>query len=320
MTPEMEFQVSPGPHLWRGRSVSRIMYLFLLALLFPAAAGVYYFGYRALSMMFVSVVFAVLTEYLAKKLRGRPFVMDGSTVVVGLILALVLPPTLPLWMAAVGSVFAVAIVREAFGGLGHNIFNPALGGRVFLVACFATEMTTWVKPMAFAADAITTATPLSESVVWSWRLAARLALYKDMLLGNIAGSIGETSALMILIGGIILLVFKIIDWKVPLTFVGTVAVLSLAMGRDPVVDILGGGLLFGAFFLATDYVTSPLTYRGRIIFCVGCGVLTMVIRQFAGSPEGVAYSILFMNAVTPLIDRYVKVRPYGLQRGVERSA
>jgi electron transport complex protein RnfD len=180
-------------------------------------------------------------------------------------------------------------------------------------------MTTWIKPMGFAIDTIITTTPLDGNFVWSWRWAARLALYKDMFLGNTAGSIGTTSALLILIAGGILLTLKIIDWRVPLAYVGTVAVLSLAMGVDPILQMLAGGLMLGAFFMATDPVTSPITHRGRIIFAVGCGVLTIIIRLFGGMPEGVFYAILFMNAVTPLIDRYVKVRPFGFQKVVQSA-
>ncbi len=165
-TQEREFLISPGPHLWKGLSVSQIMYLVVLALLFPAGAGVYFFGYHALSVIGVSVGTAILTEYLCKKLRGQAFVMDGSAVVTGLLLALILPPLIPLWMVAVGSIFAIAIVKEAFGGLGHNIFNPALAARAFMSVSFTAKMTTWVRPMGFGVDAITTATPLSESFVW----------------------------------------------------------------------------------------------------------------------------------------------------------
>ena len=297
MTPEMDFKVSPSPHLWRGRSISKIMFFTLLALLLPTASGIYFFGYRALLVILVSVLFAILTEVLVKKLRGRPFIMDGSAIITGLLLALVLPPTIPLWMVAVGSIFSIAIVKEAFGGLGHNIFNPVLGGRAFLTACFSVEMTTWIKPMGFAADAIVTKIPLDESFVWSWRWVARFALYK---------------------GGA-LLALKIIDWRVPLAFVGTVAVLGLVMGADPIFQMLAGGLMLGAFFMATDPVTSPITHRGRIIFGIGCGVLTIIIRRFGGMPEGVYYAILFMNAVTPLIDRYVKVRPFGFQKVVKSA-
>lgn len=311
--PDRKFLVSPGPHLWRGQSTSKIMYIVVLALMFPTAAGVYFFGYRALSVIAVSVAAAVLTEYGVKKLRKRAFVMDGSAVVTGLLLALILPPTIPLWMAAVGSVFSIAIVKEAFGGLGHNIFNPALGGRAFMTASFAMEMTTWVLPMGFAADAVTSATPLSERFIWE---GDKLSLYRDLFLGNTGGSIGETSALLILIGGLLLLALGIINWRIPVAYIGTVALLTLALGQDAIFHILAGGLMLGAFFMATDYVTSPLTHKGRIIFGIGAGILTVVIRRFGGLPEGVCFSILLMNAITPLIDRYVKVRPYGLVKKV----
>ena len=317
MISEKKFLISPGPHLWRGESVSRIMYIVVLALIFPTAAGIYFFGYRALLVTLVSVVAAVLSEYTVKKLRKRAFVMDGSTIVTGLLLALVLPPTVPLWMVAIGSIFSITIVKEAFGGLGHNIFNPALGGRAFMAACFSLKMTTWVAPMGFSTDAVTTATPLNNSFIWE---GDKLALYRDLFLGNTGGSIGETSALLILIGGILLLALRIINWRIPVAYIGTVAILSLAFGQDVLVQILAGGLMLGAFFMATDYVTSPITGRGRIIFGIGAGILTVIVRRFGGLPEGVCYSILFMNAVTPLIDRYVKVRPYGLVKRAKNEA
>jgi len=312
--PEREFLISPGPHLRGKLSVSKIMYYVVLALLLPTGAAVYFFGYHALSVIAVSIAAAVLTEYGVKKLRKRAFVMDGSAVVTGLLLALILPPTIPLWMVAVGSVFSIAIVKEAFGGLGHNIFNPALGGRAFLVACFASVMTAWVSPTGFGADAVTTATPLSSNFIWE---VDKLSLYRDLFLGNTGGSIGETSALLILVGGILLLALGIISWRIPVAYIGTVALLTLALGQDAIFHILAGGLMLGAFFMATDYVTSPITNKGRIIFGIGAGILTVVIRRFGGLPEGVCYSILFMNAITPLIDRYVKVRPYGLVKKVK---
>jgi len=314
VTSERKFLASPGPHLWRGQSVSMIMYIVVLALLFPTGAGIYFFGYRALSVIAVSIAAAVLTEYAVKKLRKRAFVMDGSAVVTGLLLALILPPTIPLWMVAVGSIFSIAIVKEAFGGLGHNIFNPALGARAFLAACFSVKMTTWVAPTGFGADAVTTATPLNSNFVWE---GDKLSLYRDLFLGNTGGSIGETSALLILLGGILLLALGIINWRIPVVYIGTVALLNLIIGGDAIFHILTGGLMLGAFFMATDYVTSPITGRGRIIFGIGAGILTVVIRRFGGLPEGVCYSILFMNAITPLIDRYVKVRPYGLVKKVK---
>ena len=304
-----ELLVSPGPHLWRGLSVNRIMYLVVAALLFPSGAAVYFFGLRALAVIGVSIGFSILTEYACKRLRNRPFIMDGSAIVTGLLLALVLPPTIPLWMVALGAIFAIGIAKEAFGGLGHNIFNPALAGRAILAVSFSIEMTTWTAPAGFGIDAVTTATPLGESFVWT---GSQTALYHAMFFGNTGGSLGETSALMILIGGGFLIGMRIINWRIPTIYIGVVALMALGMGEDPLFHILAGGLMIGAFFMATDYVTSPLTNRGKIIFAVALGVLTMMIRRFGGMPEGVCYSILFMNAITPLIDRYTKTRPYGV--------
>ena len=317
MIPERKFLVSPGPHLWKGLSVSKIMYLVVIALMFPTGAAVYYFGYRALSVIGVSVATAVATEYICKRLRNRAFVMDGSAVVTGILLGLILPPTIPLWMVAIGSIFAISIVKEAFGGLGHNIFNPALGARAFMSASFSMQMTTWVLPMGFGADAVTSATPLSGSSVWQ---QFDPSAYQAMFLGNTTGSIGETSALLILIGGILLLALGIINWRIPAVYIGMVALMAVALGQDPLFHILAGGLMLGAFFMATDYVTSPLTNKGKIIFSVALGAMTVMIRQFGGMPEGVCYSILFMNAITPLIDRYTKVRPYGLVERVESAS
>jgi electron transport complex protein RnfD len=311
MTTERQFLVSPAPHLSGGISVNRIMYIVVLALLLPSGAAVYYFGFNALWMMISCIAAAVLTEYGVKKLRNRPFFMDGSDVITGLLLALVLPPTLPLWMGVVGSVFAIAIVKEAFGGLGHNIFNPALGARAFLSVCFPVEMTTWVLPSGFGADAVTTATPLSERFTWE---ASNLSLYRDMFLGNTGGSLGETSALLVLLGGVLLIVLRIIDWRIPLAYIGTVALFTFALGEDVLFHLLAGGLMLGAFFMATDYVTSPITRNGRLVFGIGVGLLTVIIRMYGGMPEGVCFSILIMNAMTPLIDRFIKTRPYGVSK------
>lgn len=308
-----ELTVTAGPHLRQGFSVSMMMYLTLAALTFPAAAGVFFFGYYALSVIFVSIGTAVATEVLVKKLRGRPFVMDGSAVITGLLLALLMPPTIPLWMVAVGAIFSIAIVKEAFGGLGHNIFNPALGGLAFMSISFSTEMTTWVSPMGFSADIVKAATPLSDAFIWQ---GDNFSLYGVLFLGDTSGAIGETSALFILMGGALLILLRIIDWRVPLVFIGTVALFSLGTGEDAVFHILAGGLMLGAFFLATDPVTTPITRRGRVIFAIGAGVIVGLIRNFGGQPEGVAYAILLMNAAAPLIDRYVIVKPPKLKEAV----
>lgn len=319
-TAKEELRVSAAPYLWRGMSVSKRMNLIFVALMFPAAAAIYYYGYRALFIMLTSVVSAVVTEYLVKKLRGKPFVLDGYAQVIGLLFALTLPPTVDLWIVAIGTIFAVGVVKEAFGGLGYHVFHPALAARAALAASFAT-MSVWIRPTGFSGDLIIAEAPLGESFVWSFRFGARMALYRDMLLGNVAGNIGETSVILILLGAIILLVFRLIDWRLPAVYLGTVVVLSLAFGADPAFQLLAGGLMLGAFFIAPDTVTSPVTHNGRIIFAVGCGLMTVIIRLFGTLPEGVYYAILFMNAVTPLIDRYVKVRPLGLPRkAVKKSA
>jgi electron transport complex protein RnfD len=315
-TSESEFLISPGPHLWKGISVNRIMYDVVIALMFPTAGAIVFFGYHAISVLGVSVGVAILTEYICKRIRGQAFIMDGSAVVTGLLLGLILPPLIPLWMVAVGSIFAIAIVKEAFGGLGHNIFNPALGGRAFMSASFTAHMTTWYKPMGFTADAVTSATPLSGTSIWQ---PFDSSVYLSMFLGNTSGSIGETSALLLIAGGAFLLARGIINWRIPAVYIGMVALIAAAMGGDPLFNILAGGLMIGAFFMATDYVTSPLTNRGRIIFAVSLGALTMIIRHFGGMPEGVCYSILFMNAITPLIDRFMKSRPYGLVKRIESA-
>ncbi|MFZ3386029.1 MAG: RnfABCDGE type electron transport complex subunit D [Candidatus Hydromicrobium sp.] len=304
--------ISHAPHIWRGFSTSKIMYIVVAALLFPTAAGIYFFGYYAIYIILTSIITAVLTEFVIKKLRKKKFIMDGSAVITGLLVALILPPRMPLWMVVLGAFFSIAVAKEAFGGLGYNIFNPALAGRAFLSVCFPTEMTTWILPPHFNYDAITGATPLSGSFVPQ---ADKLSLYKDLFFGNnIGGSLGETSAMLILIGAAVLFIFRIIDWKIPAFYIGTVALGSLLMGKDVLFQVLAGGLMIGAFFMATDYVTSPVTGNGRIIFGVGVGVLTVLIRNFSNMPEGVCFSILIMNAFTPLIDKYVRIKPFGFQK------
>ena len=308
--------ITHAPHIWRGFSISRIMYIVVIALVFPAGAAVYFFGYYSLILIAVSIATAVLTEYVIKKLRRKRFIMDGSAVITGLLFALILPPRLPIWMTVIGAVFSIAIAKEAFGGLGYNIFNPALAGRAFLSVCFPREMTTWVLPTHFNMDAVTGASPLSESFTMQ---ADKLTLYKNLLFGNISGSMGETSALLILAGGIILLAFRIIDWRIPVIYLGTVALGSLILGSDIIFQLLAGGLMIGAFFMATDYATSPVMGNGRIIFAVGLGVLTVLFRNFGPMPEGVCFSILIMNAFTPLIDKYIKPKPFGYQ-GKKKNA
>ena len=311
--PERRFAVSAGPHTHSRLSVHRMMYITLLVLMLPTAAAIYFFGYYALSVIATSIVSALATEYLVKRLRGKAFVMDGSAIVIGLLLALLMPPTIPLWMVVVGAVVAIAIVKEAFGGLGHYIFNPALGGMAFMYACFPAEMTTWVEPMGFSSEKITAAAPLIDTFAEN---TDKLAMF----LGNTSGTIGETSALLILIAGIALIALRVIDWRIPLSLIITTFLFSAILGADPVFHLLGGSLMLGAFFLTTDWVTSPLTHKGRLIFGFGAGILLVLIRLYGDMPEGVAYSILLMNAFTPLIDRFVKVKPYGFKKAVKEDA
>ena len=309
-----EVFISHPPHIWRGFSTSKVMYIVLATLALPSAAAVYFFGLRALWMILVSTATAIIVEFAIKKLRKKLFIMDGSAAITGLLFALVLPPRIPFWMLILGSAFSIAIAKEAFGGLGFNIFNPALAGRAFLAISFPSVMTSWYLPSkwyvqgAIAADALTSASPLNASYVYEW---SRIALYKDLLFGNVAGCIGETSALAIIIGGLILISLKLIDWKIPIVYIATVGIGSVIFQKDFLFQILAGGLMLGAFFMATDYVTSPVTGLGRVIFAFGAGIITLVIRNFGAMPEGVAFSILIMNAFTPLIDRYVRPKPFG---------
>jgi len=309
---KIKLAVSSAPHIQdKKKSTKNIMLLVCIALLFPTIGGIYYFGIYSLFVVIVSVLTAITTEYAAKLLRKQEFKMDGSAIVTGMLIALVLPPRIPLWIVVIGSAFAIAIIKEAFGGLGHNIFNPALAARAFLAVTFAGMMTRWIAPITniVSTDSVTTATPLSESFSYS---GSTSELYMDIFLGNTGGCIGETSVLLILIGGILLLAFGVIKWRIPVVYIGTVFILTwLIPGQDPVFHILAGGLFLGAFFMATDYVTAPMTAKGQFIFAFGAGVLVVLIRLYGSMPEGVAFSILLMNAFTPLIDRYVHPKPYG---------
>lgn len=296
--------VSPSPHIRDSVTVEEIMYSVIIALIPAVVAGAYFFGIGILAVIAVSILTAVVTEYIAMKLMRRKFRNDGSAILTGLLLALTLPPTVPLWIPAVGAFFAIAVVKCAFGGLGHNIFNPALAGRIFLTLSWPSLMRRW--PEWVGPDGITTATPLQ-----LWKFQNTLTPYLKLFVGNVGGCIGETSALALLMGGLFLIARKYIDWKTPVSFIGTVGLLMFLLGQDPIFHILAGGLFLGAFFMATDYVTTPLTGKGRVIFGVGAGILVTVFRMYSGMTEGVAFSILIMNGFTPLIDRVIKPRVYG---------
>jgi electron transport complex protein RnfD len=301
----MKLKVSTNPHVKDKDSVNKIMWYVILSLLPAAGAGIYFFGENALWILLLSIVSAVLTELIIQKLMKRKItIKDGSAVLTGLLLGLILSPAVPLWIPILGAVFAIAIGKMVFGGLGHNIFNPALVGRVFLVASWPALMTKWLL-----IDGTTGATPLG-----MLKLEGITTDYLTMFLGNIGGSIGETSAVALLIGALFLFLKKIIDWRIPFSYIGTVAVFAFIFGQDPLFHILAGGLLIGAFFMATDYVSSPITKNGRLIFGFGCGFLTIIFRLFSGYAEGVMFSILLMNSLTPLIDRFTRIKPFGYKK------
>lgn len=310
MNNQNQLIVTVSPHINSGETTTRVMYDVVVALIPALIASYLFFGLRALILTFVSVVTALFCEAGVQRLRRQPITIgDGSALITGILLAFNVSLSLPLWMMALGSAVAILIAKQAFGGLGHNIFNPALIGRAFIMAAYPTQMTSWL-PSRFAAhiDGTTYATPLG---ILQEKLTTALPSYLDMLLGNCGGCIGETSALALIVGGLYLLYRKVITWHTPVAYIGTVFILMAVLGRDPFFQILAGGLMIGAIFMATDMVTIPITSKGRIVFGVGCGVVTTAIRYFGQYPEGVCYSILFMNACTPLIDRYTKPKKFG---------
>ncbi len=324
MVKEENLEISTWPHVRDSVTVERIMYSVVAALIPTAAVGVYMFGWYVLALITASILSAVATEYVALRMMDRKFRMDGSAVVTGFLLALIIPPSAPIWMPIVGSAVGIAIGKAAFGGLGYNVFNPAIVGRLFLTGSWPNLMTNWKAPVtsftAWSAKT-STATPLADAFKDMTKPVIHITqnitidqIHIDLFLGKIGGCVGETSALAIMIGGIFLIVLKYIDWTVPVTYIGVVGVLMFILGKDPLYQILAGGLFFGAFYMITDYSTSPMTRLGRIIFAAGAGVLVVVIRTIGGYPEGVAFSILIMNGFVPLIDRLTKTRTYGTER------
>lgn len=305
--------VSSSPHLHKGESVSRIMWMVVLSLAPAGVAGVFIFGYTALLVIIWSVVSAIATEFIIQLLTRRKIaILDGSAVITGLLLAYNLPPGVPLWLPVAGSFISIAIGKQVFGGLGQNIFNPALVGRVFLMASWPKYMTTFAKPLSY--DSVTSATPL---MLFKEGKFIEHIPYIDLFLGNRGGCIGEVCIVALLIGAAFLFIRGYISWHIPLVYVLTVGIFTYTFGPqglftgDWLFHILSGGLILGAFFMATDYVTSPLTYNGQIVFGIGCGLLTSVIRLWGGYPEGASYAILMMNAATPIIDRFTRTRVYG---------
>ena len=291
--------VTPAPHIWAKDDTQSIMRDVLIALAPAFIASIVIFGINALLVTAVCVVAAVLSEFIFEKAVKRPVtITDLSAAVTGVLLSFCLPYDIPLWIAALGSVIAIVVVKQLFGGIGQNFANPAITARVVLLICgFNGAMTT------FNLDGVSGATPLADG--------ATNPGVMTMFLGNHAGSLGETCALALIIGGVYLLVRKVITWHIPVAYIGTVAVISLIAQQDLSIQLMGGGLLLGAFFMATDYTTSPMTNVGKLIYGVGCGLLTMMVRLWGATPEGVSYAILLMNILTPHIDKLTKHKAFG---------
>ena len=303
--------VSTSPHVRSSATTSSIMCDVLIAMAPAALFGIYQFGFRAFLIIVVCVASAVLTEYIYEKAMKKPItIMDYSAAVTGLILALNMPAYIDLWIPALGSIFAILIVKQLYGGLGQNFMNPALAGRCFLLISFACKMT------QFFPDGVTGATPLAALK------AGESVNLLNMFIGTIPGTIGETSVIALLIGAAYMLAKKVINWKIPFTYIATVAVFALIFGGHGfdltyvAAQICGGGLIFGAFFMATDYVTSPITPNGQIIYGVCLGLLTGIFRIFGPSAEGVSYAIIFCNLLVPLIEKVTMPTPFG--RGAKK--
>lgn len=318
--------ISPSPHIHSGDSIEKNMYGVLIALIPAFICSVVFFGMGAIIVTLTSVIACLFFEYVIQKfiLKRQPTIWDGSALITGVLLAFNVPSNLPVWIIIIGALVAIGIGKMSFGGLGCNIFNPALVGRVFLLISFPVQMTTWPLAQGFNSsyvDAATGATPLSllkEAVKSGQSVNSVLTDdgfvgYGNMLLGNMGGSLGEVAAFTLLIGFAYMLVRKIITWHIPVTIFLTVFIFSGILNvcnpeqfANPLFHLLSGGLMLGAIFMATDYVTSPMSHKGMIIYGAGIGVLTVLIRQFGAYPEGMSFAILIMNAFTPLINRYCK--------------
>lgn len=307
------FYISPAPHIFSKQSIPKMMNDVIIALIPAIFASIYFFRLRALTLLLVSVASALGFEAgIQSLMKRRITIFDKSAVVTGILFAMVMPVSLPIWTCVLGCFIAIGIGKQLFGGLGANIFNPALLGRAFLVAAFPTFLTRWSEPITL--EAVTGATPLG-LVKFSHNLSVN---YRELFIGNVSGCLGETSALALVIGGIYLLIKRTIDWRIPLAYIGTVFTIGFAANlispdiyAGGLFHVLAGGLLIGAIFMATDPVTSPVTKAGRWIFGIGAAVVTMVIRLWGGLPEGVMYSILLMNAFTPILNRITRSRRYG---------
>ena len=309
--------VEPSPHRRTGLSTQLVMLNVILALLPAAVMGCVIFGVRAAVVLLVCIASSVIFEALCRIIMKKDqTIADLSAVVTGLLLGMNLPSTIPLWMAVIGSFVAIAVTKQLFGGIGQNFANPAIVGRIVMMLSFTAYMSNWAKPYWYreSADVITSATPLNSDV-----LGTGAFTYKDLLLGNCGGCIGEVCALALIIGGVYLIIARIISPAAPIAFIGSVALLTALTGGDVIYQLLSGGLMIGAFFMATDYATTPLTAKGKFIFGLGCGIITFVIRNYGNYPEGVSFSILIMNLLTPYIDRLTQTKPLGAKTPVKEG-
>lgn len=320
--------VSASPHVAAPKTVREIMLDVIIALCPALLASFFLFGPRAIAVVAVCVATCVLSEYICRKVMKRHNTIgDLSAIVTGVLLAFNLPSTAPLWVAAIGSIAAIVVVKQFFGGIGQNFVNPALVGRIILLTSFPTAMAEWVKPLTWKTDAVTTASPLASMYNESGDFSTEnLPSLIDMLLGNRAGSLGEVCSVALILGGLYLILRKIISPVIPLTFIGTVGIFMMFISgfnfTFVAYQLLSGGLLLGAIFMATDYSTSPISFKGKIIFGIGCGLITALIRYYGSLPEGVSFAIVLMNILVPHIEKLTTPKPFGTPKKTkeEKSA
>ena len=319
---EIKLTVASSPHVRCNETIPKIMWNVVAALVPAAAFGVYYFGVNALVNIIVAIVSAVIFEFLWEKaMHKRITITDGSAVITGLLLAMTCPPSLPWWMSIVGSFLAIVVCKQAMGGLGYNIFNPAHVGRAGLMVSWPVAMTTWTQLNGTVIDGVAGATPLnvfkhggSDALFQLFGTNDWSSIYQSLFFGFRNGSLGETSTVLLILGGLWLIYKGYVNWQVPVVMIATVGILTgdiYGSANVALFQMMAGGLIIGAFFMATDMVTAPITVKGQVIFALGCGLITVLIRVLGGYPEGVCYSILLMNTLTPLIDRLVKPTVFG---------
>lgn len=319
---EIKLTVASSPHVRCNETIPKIMWNVVAALVPAAAFGVYYFGVNALVNIIVAIVSAVIFEFLWEKaMHKRITITDGSAVITGLLLAMTCPPSLPWWMSIVGSFLAIVVCKQSMGGLGYNIFNPAHVGRAGLMVSWPVAMTTWTQLNGTVIDGVAGATPLnvfkhggSDALFQLFGTNDWSSIYQSLFFGFRNGSLGETSTVLLILGGLWLIYKGYVNWQVPVVMIATVGILTGAVygsANVALFQMMAGGLIIGAFFMATDMVTAPITVKGQVIFALGCGLITVLIRVLGGYPEGVCYSILLMNTLTPLIDRLVKPTVFG---------